>query len=63
MNASPVRQFLFDLASRLHITVGWLEKNMGCREFTEWIAYLSLDKSPPPLTADQQYAQLRKVLL
>lgn len=60
--ANPCRKILFDLATRLHTTVGWLERNMGCREFTEWLAYLSPDKPSTKLTADQQYAQLRAVL-
>ncbi len=53
---------LFDLATRLHTTVAYLEQHMGCREFTEWLAYLSPDKPSQEMTADQQYAQLRRVL-
>lgn len=62
MNGNPTRRCLFDLATRLHTTVGWLEQHLTCSEFTEWLAYLSPDKPNTAPSADQQYAMLRKVL-
>ena len=59
---------MFGLALRLHQPVSTLLRQLPASELIEWLAWFDLtfeDNTQPmteELTADQQYAQMRRVL-